>query len=130
MITFWIVLLLPFALNAAGWWRWPSVRRDQSAALWRKGFGLGGLVANTLSMCLPFLAFFYNGFLINYAMHHPRRLRGFKTIDPLTVVVVCLFLSLAAVAAGIVAPGRIRLAVALGGFTVSSFILSIRMGVL
>ena len=130
MVTFWIVLLLPFALNVAGWWRWPGVKRDQSAALWRKGVGLGGLVANAFSICLPFLAFFYNGFLINYYVHHPSGLRGLKEIDLLKVVVVCLFLSLAAVVAGIVAPRRIRLAVALGGFTVASLILSIRMGVL
>jgi hypothetical protein len=130
MVTFWTVLLLPFVLNVAGWWRWRGVRRDQSMARWRKGFGLGGLVANTLAMCLPFLVFFYNGFLINYDIHHPPGLRGFKQIDLLTVVEVCLLLSLAAVGAGILAPRRIRLMVALGGFTLSSFILSIRMGVL
>ncbi len=130
MVTFWIVLLLPFVLNVAGWSRWRSTWRDQSAAVWRKVIGFGGLVANTVAMCLPFLVFFYNGFLLNYDVRHPPGLRGFKQIDLLSTVVGCLILSMAALVAGLVAPKRIRLAVVLGGFTMASLILSIRMGVL
>jgi hypothetical protein len=57
-------------------------------------------------------------------------LRGFKQIDLLATVGGCLILSLAALGAGLLAPRRIRVAVALGGFTMASLILSIRMGVL
>ncbi len=130
MVTFWIVLLLPFVLNVAGWSRWRSTWRDQSAAVWRKVIGFGGLVANTVAMCLPFLVFFYNGFLLSYDVRHPPGLRGVRQIDLLSTVIGCLILSMAALVAGLVAPKRIRLAVVLGGFTMASLILSIRMGVL
>jgi hypothetical protein len=87
-------------------------------------------VANTLAMCLPVLVFFYNGFFINYDMLRSPGLRSFKEIDLLATVIGRLIVSLAALIAGIFAPRRIRLAVTLGGFTMASFILSIRMGVL
>jgi hypothetical protein len=130
MVTFWIVLLLPFVLNAAGWLRWQTVRRDRRTALWRKVVGFIGLVANALAMCLPFLVFVYNGFLVRYDMRHPLGLRGFKEIDLYATVAGCLILSLATLVAGIVAPRPIRLTVSLGGFTMASLILSIRLGVL
>jgi hypothetical protein len=129
-VTFWIVLLLPFVLNVAGWWRWRSIGEDRSTLRWRKILGFGGLAANTLAMGLPFLVFFYNGFLINYDVHHPPGLRGLRQIDLLATVEGCLLLSIAALVAGLVGPRRIRLAVALGAFTMASFILSIRIGVL
>ena len=87
-------------------------------------------MANTVAMCLPFLVFFYNGFLLNYDVHHPPGLRGFRQIDLLSTVIGCLILSIASLVAGLVAPRRIRLVVVLGGFTMASLILSIRMGVL
>ena len=128
--TFWIVLLLPILLNLVGWWRSRSAWSDGNTSRWRRVGGLLGLAGNTVALSLAWGSVFYNVFLTGFNNFRRPRLLGFKEIDLLTVIVVCLFLSVAAVIAGLVAPPRIRLAVALGGYSMASFILSVRLGVL
>lgn len=112
-----VVSMLPIILNVAGWWRWKSVWRDEKAARWRKVAGLAGLVANTLALCLACVSFFYS-----VAVERAHR-EAFQSIDLYPVIVGCLVLSASALAVGIVAPRRFRLAVVLGGFAMGWLLL-------
>jgi hypothetical protein len=125
---FLIVLLFPPALAMAGWWRLRRIKQDENTGR-RRTIGLLGLLANTLAIVLPFAAFFYNFALIRYGRHQ-QALAGFHLIDLGLATHICLVLSTLGAIAGILAPSRIRLAVALGGFTTCCIILSIPMGVL
>lgn len=122
-VLFWVVLLLPIGLNVGGWWLWPGTWRDENSARWRKVVGALGLTINTLAACLGWGSFFYNVFLTGFDMNHAPRLPGFKEIDLYPVSMVCLILSVMALGCGIVAPRRIRLTVALGGFAMGWLIL-------
>jgi nicotinamide riboside transporter PnuC len=117
VLIFGIFVVSPIVLNVYGWWRWRGVRSDEGTPRWRKIAGLSGLVADTSAVCLAWLSFFYSILVEN--THR----QGFRGIDPYPAFVACLVLSVAALAIGVVAPRRIRLAVVLGGFTMSWLIL-------
>jgi hypothetical protein len=116
------LLILAFTMIVAGWWRWRSVRREENTASWRKKMGLLGLVANTLGLAVPFIAFFYA--VASFGRRMPPK------VDWLVVSPTCLAFSLCGLICGVVAPPRIRFATAMGGLIVGSIILSIPIGIL
>jgi hypothetical protein len=71
-VLFVVVVLLAFAMIVGGWWRWRSVRRDGNIASWRKKMGLLGLVAATLALALPFIAFLWALASFNPMMRLPK----------------------------------------------------------
>lgn len=119
-VIFGIFVALPIVLCVSGWWRWQGVRRNENTPRWRQMVGLSALVTNTSVVCLVWLFFSYSIFFAD-----TRHSYGSIAIDPYPVVVACLILSLAMLAMGMAAPRRIRLAVVLGGFTMSWLILVI-----
>lgn len=117
------VLLLAIAMIASGWWRWRSVRQDGNAPSWRKNAGLLSLVANTVAIATPFIAFVYAFTTFNYRLPLPR-------LDWLLVVPWVLGLALCGLVAGLVAPSQVRLSAVLGGLIVAALIVAIPIGVL
>ena len=122
-VLFVMVLILGFVIIVAGWWGWASVRLDGNIASWRKKIGLLGLVANTLAITTPFVAFVYAFATFNLRLQGPR-------LDWLLVAPVALGLALGGVTAGIVAPRQVRLATVLGGLIVAALIMAVPIGVL
>jgi len=122
-LLFVVVLLLAFAMIVGGWWRWRSVRRDGNIASWRKKMGLLSLVANTLALAVPFIAFFWALASFNPMLRLPK-------INWLFVAPTCLAFSLCGLICGVVAPPRIRFATAMGGLIAGSLLLSIPIGIL
>jgi hypothetical protein len=111
-------ILGAIVLNVAGWLRWRGAWRDRNSARWRKVFGLFGLVANTLVMCLFWGQIFY-GLLSRGSVAEN---------EPYRAVEACLILSATALAVGLAAPRRIRMAVVLAGFTTICLIFFLIIG--
>lgn len=116
------LILLAFALIGTGWRRWRVVRQDPNIASWRRRIGLLALIADTLGLVFPFVAFSFAFASFNY-MHRP------STIVWI-LVPVSVILSFCGLVCGICAPVRLRFMTAFGGLIVGSLIVSIPIGVL
>ena len=122
-VLFVVVPILASAMVVVGWWRWRGVRRNENMPSWRKKMGLLGLVANTLALVVPIIAFLWAWVSFFHMLHLPR-------INWILVSPTCLAFSLCGLIGGIVAPPRIRFATAMGGLIVGALILSIPIGIL
>lgn len=114
--------LLALAMIVMGWRRWIGLRQDLNLASWRKKLGLLALVADTLALIFPFMAFFY-AFASFHYRHRPSMIVW--ALVPISVI-----LAFCGLICGILAPPRLRFMAAMGGLIVGSLIVSVPIGVL
>ena len=121
-VLFVMLIVIAIAIIGTGWRRWVTVRQDRNIASWRTKTGLCGLIADTLALILPFVAFLYAFVSFNY-MHRPSAVVW-------VLVPTSLFLSLCGFVCGIVSPFRIRFLTAMGGLITGCPIVSVPIGIL
>lgn len=131
-----VVAMLP--LNAFAWWRFRRTRTDPT---WRRRIALLGLVANTVCVVYPVIAFVDGFVTLNYGRAlgiSPEHHAGFPSfivagISSLAIIGYgALLLASISVICGAFAPTRVRIPLVVGGVLASCFwlILPSGMGVL
>ncbi|MGB8583079.1 MAG: hypothetical protein WCD47_19840 [Candidatus Sulfotelmatobacter sp.] len=114
----WIKFLPPAILTLVGWYRYGKLRTNLASAGWRKAASVVALLAETLSISVPWLVAHYDLRVVGFDMRRypTSKFPGWKVIDLYLTFRTCSILGLLTMALGFAAPKRIRLAVVLGGF--------------